>query len=331
MKPRGSNPPTWCVAWCVAGALSLSAPLAFGQENAASAEALFRQARELSAHGDYAAACPKFAASQRLDPGYGTLYNLGECLAHLGKTASAWAAFEEAAALAKTAGQAEREAKATRAAGALEATLEHMTIVVKAPPPGLVVKRGGVTIDAAAWGSSLPVDPGKHLIEASAPGKRPFTIEVSSGGPGKPTTVEIPALADAPVSGPAPGAIPGAPASDSAASRRIAAYVTGGAGVVGVVLGAIMGSSAKTQWNQAQTQDCPTSTMCNATGVNLVSSAKTAATVADVGFIGGGVLVATGVVLFVTALPQGQRTTGQIVIAPVVDATRGGVLLRGSF
>src|SRR5277367_3532955 len=87
MKHRGSNP----VAWSLAVALSLSAPLALGQEQAATAEALFRQARDLAGKGNYAAACPKFAASQRLDPGYGTLYNLGECLALEGKTASAWA------------------------------------------------------------------------------------------------------------------------------------------------------------------------------------------------------------------------------------------------
>jgi hypothetical protein len=335
MKRRGSNPVTGSVAAVVAAVIAVTFPasLACGQEQAATAEALFREARELSAHGDYAGACPKFAASQRLDPGYGTLYNLGECLAHQGKTASAWAAFQEAASLAKTAGQTEREAKATRAAGALEANLERMIIVIKAPPPGLMVKRGGVVIDAAAWGSPLPVDPGKHLLEASAPGKVPFSLEVASGGPGKAITVEIPPLADVPVPAPAaPAAPPATPASsDGAPSRRIAAYLTGGAGVVGVVVGAIMGSSAKSKWNEAETQDCKTSTLCNQTGVDLVSSAKTAATVSDVGFIAGGALVATSVILLVTALPTRPRTTGRLMLSPAVDPKRGELLLRGSF
>lgn len=329
MRARGSNP----VAWSVAATVALSASLAFGQDQAASAEALFREARELSAQGHYAEACPKFAASQRLDPGYGTLYNLGECLSHEGKTASAWAAFHEAAALARSTGQAEREAKATRAVTTLEAKLERMTISVSAPPPGLVVKRGGITVDAAAWGSALPVDPGKYVIEASAPGKKPFSIEVSTTGPGKPVLVEIPALAEAPPE-PAPitaAPLPIAPAADSGASRRIAAYVTGGVGVAGIVVGAVMGSMARSKWNEAQTQHCRTSTLCDAAGVDLVSGAKTEATVATAGFIAGGALIATGVVLFVTALPKSPATTGRLVVSPVLDPTQGGLLLQGSF
>jgi len=263
----------------------------------------------------------------------GTIYNLGECLAHEGKTASAWAAFHEAASLAKGANQAEREAKANRAVAGLEAKLERMVISVTAPPSGLVVKRDGITIDAAGWGSALPVDPGKHQIEASAPGKKPSSIEVSTTGPGKPVKVEIPTLADAPPE-PTPivaAPLPVAPAVDSGANRRIAAYVTGGVGVAGIVVGAVMGSMAKSKWNEAQTEHCRTSTLCDAAGVDLVSGAKTGATVATVGFIAGGALLATGVVLFVTALPKSQVTTGRLVISPVLDPTQGGLLLRGSF
>ena len=329
MRARGSNP----IAWAVAAALALAAPLAAAQDQAATAEALFREARELSARGHYAEACPKFAASQRLDPGYGTLYNLGECLAHEGKTASAWAAFHEAASLAKASGQAERETKATRAVAALEAKLERMILVVPAPPPGLQVKRDSVTIDAAAWGSALPVDPGKHVIEASAPGKKPFSIEVSTTGPGKPITVEIPALADAPVEA-APNAVaplPTAPPVDSGAGRRVAAYVTGGVGVAGIAVGAVLGSLARSKWNEAQTQHCRTSTLCDPAGVDLVSGAKGAATGATVGFIAGGALLATGAALFLTALPKSPATTGRLVIAPMVDPTQGGLLVGGVF
>ena len=328
MRARGSNP----IAWSIAATLALSAPLASAQDQAATAEALFREARELSAHGQYAEACPKFAASQKLDPGYGTLYNLGECLTHEGKTASAWAAFHEAAALAKSAGQADREAKAARSIAALESKLERIIISVAAPPPGLVVKRSGITIDAAAWGSALPVDPGKHLIEASAPGKKPFSIEVTTAGPSKPVTVEIPALVDAPVEPTSIAAPPPvAPPADSGASRRVAAYVTGGVGVAGIVIGAVMGSMAKSKWNEAQTQHCRTSTLCDADGVSLVSSAQSGATVSTISFIAGGTLLATGVVLFATALPKSPAKTGRLVLSPVLDPTQGGLLLRGSF
>src|SRR5258705_3259626 len=59
----------------------------------AGAEALFRQGRQLLSEGKTAAACEKFAASQRMDPSSGTLLNLADCHAGEGKTASAWAGF----------------------------------------------------------------------------------------------------------------------------------------------------------------------------------------------------------------------------------------------
>jgi hypothetical protein len=327
MRTRGSNP----LAWAVAAIVALAAPLASGQEQAATAEALFREARELVAKGHYAEACPKFAASQKLDPGYGTLYNLAECLAHEGKTASAWAAFHEAASVAKASGQVDREAKATRFVAGLEPKLERLILSVAAPPPGLVVKRGGLIIDAAAWGSALPVDPGKYVIEASAPGKKPFSVEIGTKGPGTSVTVAIPPLADAPVALAPIAPLAAPPAVDSGAPRRVAAYVTGGVGVVGVVVGAVLGSMAKSKWREAQTQHCRTSTLCDATGVDLVSGAKTDATVATAGFIAGGALLATGVVLFATALPKSHAPTGRLVVSPVLEPTQGGLSLRGSF
>jgi len=316
-------------------ALTLAAGAAQAQERAATAEALFREARDLVAQGKYDAACPKFAASQRLDPGYGTLYNLAECLAKEGRTASAWAAYHEAAAVAKSAGQADREAKALRGAQAVEGRLERMIIKVKAPQAGLVIKRGDVTIDEAAWGSPLPIDPGKHLVEATAPGKKAFSIEVASAGPGAPVVVEIPALDDAPrgdlPGAPGPGGpLPAVAPRDTGGARRGAGFVTGAIGLVGIGVGAAMGVSARSGWNQAQSQDCK-GTVCNQAGVNLVASARSAATISTVGFVGGGLLTAAGVVLIVTALPPRATATGSLVVAPVLDPARPGVQLAVRF
>src|SRR5215472_3244398 len=56
----------------------------------AAAEELFRKGREAIRRGDYAAGCPMFEESQRLDPSVGTLMNVADCEEHDGALATAW-------------------------------------------------------------------------------------------------------------------------------------------------------------------------------------------------------------------------------------------------
>src|SRR4051794_22044859 len=76
------------------------------------AEALFRDARDLLARGEFEAACPKLEESQRLDPAPGTEFNLARCYELTGRLASAWGAYADVAAITHAAGQSEREAHA---------------------------------------------------------------------------------------------------------------------------------------------------------------------------------------------------------------------------
>src|SRR3954451_18080512 len=155
------------VAW------DLAAPrAAHAQDSAAVAEVLFNDARALADKGDFAAACPKFEESQRVDPGMGTLYRLGDCYEHIGRTASAWAAFRDVASQAQTTGQTAREADARQRAALMEKVLSRMTIEVPSAPPGVVVERDGVRVGDAQWGLAMPVDPGPHTIIVRAPGKK---------------------------------------------------------------------------------------------------------------------------------------------------------------
>jgi tetratricopeptide (TPR) repeat protein len=158
----------------VAAAVLALAPAALAQpaDPAAFAEARFQEGVKLLAAGNAAEACPKLEESQRLAPSYGALFNLADCEERLGKTASAWAAFREAAAFAKASGQAEREAKAEHRAAELDAKLVRVAVVVPAAVPGLAVRRNGAVVDVAGWGVAVAVDPGPVTVEASVPGKR---------------------------------------------------------------------------------------------------------------------------------------------------------------
>lgn len=150
----------------------------------AAAEALFEHAKGLMKEGKYAAACPKFAESLRLDGGIGITLYLADCYQKVGKTASAWAEFRDAAAQAKLAGQTDREKKARERAVALEPLLNRVSIALEpgADVPGIEVKRNGGLIPQALWGTPIPLDPGDHAIEVTAPGKQTWTFLLHVGG-----------------------------------------------------------------------------------------------------------------------------------------------------
>src|SRR5260221_419371 len=140
----------------------------------AAAQTLFDEGRKLMAAGKLAEACPKLAESQKLDPGVGTQFNLADCYERLGQTASAWAGFLEAASTARAMGQGDREKVAKERAGTLAPRLSRLTITSSegTPPAGLDIKKDGAPVGRALWGTAIPVDPGSHLVEVSAPGKK---------------------------------------------------------------------------------------------------------------------------------------------------------------
>ncbi len=70
--------------------------LADQPSDGARAEALFEEGRRALDKEDYGAACALFEESQRIDPGAGTLMNLGTCKERLGSDAEALVHFREA-------------------------------------------------------------------------------------------------------------------------------------------------------------------------------------------------------------------------------------------
>ncbi len=199
--------------------LSLLSTHGFAQNasDKAAAETLFDEGRTLLDQGQTEQACEKFAASQRLDPAPGTQLNLADCYERVGRVASAWINFREALALAKNAGDKNRARIAQDRATKLEPKLSRLTIVVPDAVrslSGLRITRDGAAVDAALWGSAVPVDPGKHTLVAEAPGHQAASLDFEIGEADKQKTIEIPPLAEASAApaAAAPAAPPPAPA-----------------------------------------------------------------------------------------------------------------------
>ena len=162
----------------VAVAVALALASAPAHADKAAAEAAFQKAKELATQGKYADACPLFESSYKADPALGALLNLADCHEHVGKTATAWAEFDDAATQAHRASDA-REAYAKQRADALLPKLAHLTL----HPPLAAIPRTVVTRDdtdvTALVGAAMPVDPGAHVITESAPGYTAWTQTVT--------------------------------------------------------------------------------------------------------------------------------------------------------
>ena len=294
-----------------------STAFAQGASNEAAAQALFDQARGLMTAGKFAEACAKFAESDRLAPGAGTLLNLGSCYEKNGQIASAWATYADAASAADKANRKDWATRAKTRMAALSPDLSKLSIAVPATSQldGLEVKRDGVVVGASSYGVPIPVDPGPHVIEATAPGHKKWTNVVQVAAKKDQVAVTLPPLEAAPdavvvappptVTTPAPvqatQPTPDQPTSSHGSTQRVVGIAVAGVGVVGVAVGAVFGLVASGKKGDAGNNCNPDLSRCNSTGVSDMSSARSSATIATVGFIAGGALVAGGVVLYLTA------------------------------
>jgi hypothetical protein len=313
-------------------------------QDSAAAQTLYDEGRRLASVGQWSDACPKLAESQRLDPTPVTAFYLADCYEHVGRTASAWSTFLELAAIAHRTGgpkAADRERVARSRAAALEPKLARLEIDIPAASrvDGLVVKRDGEVVGEGQWGAPLPVDPGPHTVEARAPGKRPWLARENVQGSGQVQRLEVPVLQDEPTNpaqplAPTPATAQGPDETHQAGTSsplKTVGIVTAGVGAAGLVVGSILGLQALSKNSQANDGHCGQSAgftdanTCDQQGVSLRRSAVNDGNISTLAFAVGGVVFATGAVLWIMA------PSGRVQAAPAVGAGSAGVVVRGNF
>jgi serine/threonine-protein kinase len=303
-----------------------------GGQDAAAADALFNEAKALAAAGDFEHACPKFIESHRLGPSAGTLLNIGNCYEKLGKLASAYGAFREAEVLARNRDDGTRQAEAVRRAEILAPQLAKLAITV--PPaarvPGFELKKDGSVVGEGQWGSSLPADVGYHEIVATAPGYKQWSSTIRIDTNGSSASVQVQPLEKLP-EGTAGGAT-----GFRWGTQRTIGVVLGVAGLAGFGVAAGFTVSAASK-NAASLPNCllTDQTKCNQTGVDLRNQAFDASNIATGIAVGGGLLFAAGVIVFLTT-PSGtakkpDTSTGLVQVQPIAWPGRGGLILQGAW
>src|SRR5215472_8294419 len=192
------------------------------QSSAATADSLFRSAKEAAALGDLMTACAQFAESQRLDPAIGTLLNLADCESRSGKLAIALVHVK--AARDGMPSNDFRLAFAANQIADLEARVPRITLVVAPPDAPVRVMLDETAVAPASLGVQVPVDPGRHTITVSMPGHAVWREDVILSERERRTVTVIPG---APLGDEKPASRSGS----HGVSRTTIGYLVGGLGI----------------------------------------------------------------------------------------------------
>jgi hypothetical protein len=325
-------------------------------DDRAAARPLFDEGKRLMKEGKTAEACTKFEAASHFTTTAGVRLNLAGCWAKLGRTASAWGMYDEARALAERGGDTAAAELAQKGKAELEPKLSRLIVnVAPANAAGLTVARDGEAVFSGAWGVGVPVDPGDHEITAHAPGRKDWSSKVTVAGEAASVSVTVPvlepvkteAVATQGPSGPEPATTALQPSTESPASssnrgstQRVIGLVTGGVGIVALGVGAGFVGKTISDKNSYEGNELPNGQCKNLACQTQSQSATSSGNIATAFVVGGAVLVAGGLVVWLTAprshegtraTHEEQGTRFQARLAPTAGFRGAGLALEGSW
>jgi tetratricopeptide (TPR) repeat protein len=309
-------------------------------QDQAAARTLFEDGRRLLKSGKYEEACRTLEAASKLYSSPGILLNLGDCYEKLGRTASAWTEFGDAATVAARSKRNDQVSEAKRRQAALEPKLTRLTIHVGNVVTGLEVTRDDSDIASAAWGEAIPVDPGTHEVHAQAPGHEPWTVSIVVSTPGQTVTVEVPVLTASPTPPPAPEAeatpnatsgvaLSGTPPQSAPRSHAVDWVLVGGGVAVGAAGGVLWGLGAG---HARDASNYDTKTESYQTALHDYNSAKTLYYVGLTGVVVGAATASVGLILLASGRGgRGRTEMGLVQAAPWISPNGGGMQVAGGF
>lgn len=303
------------------------------------ARALMATGRSKRDAGDLKGALQAFQAADSLMHYPTTAFEVAKTEAALGMLLDARDVALAVARSAPKPGEQPALAEARKNADALATELGERipSISVKVSPAAVTdlhVIIDGTELPAAAATLPRKVDPGQHRVVARGNGKE-TSAQISVA---ERETKEVPLDLDSPAataptaegtsgsSGSAPSAPPATDAGPSTGPRPGTVLAIGGfgIGVIGLGLGVVTGAMSLSQTSSLKSQ-CPNN-QCPASLSGKVDTARTLATLADVGLVVGGVGVAVGVAGVVMLVTGNKSTTA--AIQPYFSGTSAGLYGR---
>jgi hypothetical protein len=195
--------------------------------------------------------------------------------------------------------------------------LGRITLVVKGAIPGIKVMLDDTSIDSAAFGVKLPIDPGAHVVTAEAPGFNPYAYRF---------TIAERQDANAPVNL-TPVTKPG-----WSTGRHVATWSSFGVGAAGLAVGTYFA----VRWaslNSTLSAKCSGRTalgepLCPPGSDTEISTLRSRSLGAGIAFGAAGAGIVVGTILVLTA-PKYEAPKAGLTVRPEVGI--GSVGVSGSF
>jgi hypothetical protein len=298
----------------------------------AAARALAVDGLKLAQANNCTEAVPKLERAEKLYHSAVVASRLGECYVNVGRLVEGTEILRKVLREPQGAEQSPALAKALeRAQKVLDAAkprIAGLTIKVAAVQD-MSVKVDGTLVPGALVDTEIPIDPGQHSVEVTAPGflraasrlsvaegeKKSVSLTMSrdpnAAVAPAPTTDRAPAKE--PSSPPPRGfneapAAPVPPPSPPPAPNRTAAYVALGVGAAGLATGSVLGLMTMKQHSDLK-DECPAG-VCGADKQGDLDSAKRLGNFSTIAFGVGGAGLLLGTVLFFTAGPSRADRAG---------------------
>lgn len=309
------------------------------------AVAEFREARKAIDAGDCATAMTHLERSVAREPSVGARMSMAECQEKT-DAVKAWRSLADASILAYT-NHDERLSQSEARMGQLERRVGTFHLGLSPADlvrPGLDVRIDGRAVDRFLLRRGIvAVEPGEHVVEASAPDRGTFTSKVSAPVPGASVLVPIelpdrPPVSSVPPSVPvrligvAPSDSATAPQDDAKITRRTVGYSLGAVGIAGVVVGAVFGIVAlgrASDLDEACGGDRSKCQVPPSTVASIRDAGTTAATASTISLIVGGAALATGVALVLWPSSRSSEQKGSSSAS--LEMTPGGIRIGGTF
>ena len=306
----------------------------------ASARALGQEGVKLADAGNCPEAVEKLSRAERIFHAPTTLARLGECQVQMGRLVDGTENLNKVVreTLASSAPPAFRQAqeRAAKILGEARPKIAKLKIAVAGPQDvAWTVKVDGEAIPLANLNMNRPIDPGEHVVDATAPGYKVARAKVNlpeAGTDSVALTLEpdpnapkvVATVAPSSLSPTSSGAESAARTEAAIAPNRVPAYIAIGVGVAGLGVGGILGLMATSKKNDLDSA-CPDK-LCPADQQDNIDTGKSMATISTVGFVVGAVGLVVGGYLYLTAGPSKSGARAAKRISPHIGIGHVGLV-----